>query len=134
MATIEHNLSAPPVERSRRLKGIATGLILIPVGGIVILAFAGVIEGEWLSIFELAFALPLLALAWLGWRYPRIVGLIFIAFGIGIFTSLWIDMWDNTPISELLTAIVVMLAAPVATGVLFVTAGHLEQQRKLSRS
>ncbi len=119
------------VTRARRitqwLKTIALVLLLIPAANIGVISVAEMVEGRISGLLELLLVVPLVVLAVVGWRRPRLGGQILLAAGIVVALVYAVWMWgraDSLPVFLLLLLLVPI--PPIVAGILFLMASRYE--------
>lgn len=112
---------------SQWLKTIALVSLLIPVGLIGVISVAEMVEGQISGLLELLLVVPLVVLAVVGWRRPRLGGQILLAAGIvvALVYAVWISgRADSLPVFLLLLLLVPI--PPIVAGILFLAASRYE--------
>ena len=131
MATMDSGRSSASDTSSQILKIIGVVLLLIPAALIAVIAVSDMVGGDLMSVLELLFAVPLLILAWLGWRRPRLSGLIIVA-GSVVLAAVWcvwstgrFDDW-TLHLGYFIQGVLMLFAPPLVAGVLFLLAARTE--------
>jgi ABC-type uncharacterized transport system permease subunit len=102
------------------LKIFGVLLTLIPVGLIAIIAIAEIVDRQISGLFELMLTLPLIALAVIAWRRPRLGALLLWSLGISLGVWYLIDKGNRT-------AALMLFGPPLLAGLLFFLADTTEQ-------
>lgn len=108
--------------RTLRLKRAAIACLAIPIVVLAAFAIGEVAAGDISGLQHVGQGLPLVALAWLAWKWPLWGGAILIVLTL-VLAGIYVGM-SGFPQSALLPNAVLLFAPPLMAGSLFVAAAR----------
>jgi len=118
------------LDRPRLWRTLAT-LTVAPVLLVLSLFTVGeTLGGDLSGLSHLLQLIPLVLVIVLGWRYPRLSGVILVAVGLLLALGFALLAWDSgSEVGTILPAEVLLLTPPIAAGLMFLQAARADRQR-----
>lgn len=109
-------------------KVTAEVLLLIPVIFLLVLGAGEMISGDMSGVQHFVEVTPFLVMAFLGWKYPKIIGSILSMTAILLAVSYFLFLSDLNPLIRAISCLILFLP-PMIAGMLFFTS-KLEDSKK----
>ncbi len=108
----------------RKMKKVAVGLLLLPIGVLTLFTVGEIMGGDWSGASHLVQLAPLVLLAWVGWRYPKIGGLLLVVIGIVLAVVYAVVTRGRLSVMTVGLVELLILLPPVVAGGLFMLSGR----------